>query len=318
MISRQDLSFGFRQRVVIAFFALATLVLALVSIIPAQPPVKEGTEKLKSGRVVRRSQEPKVSCCGGDEGDNKPHTLAGSYYTLKNSFSAKLLLNNKGPSPIEIRPTIFAMSGEEFKPPAITIAGNSYEFINLADWVAAAGPQFLEGSIQLFHRGKDLVIGSQIYLTDGSGRLSFEEKLGEPGNSTSTTLAGVWWLPSPKGAVDLVLSNTTSETVSVSTTVRAEAPKIETTQTLKLLPHETKVLDVKSDLLGRERGAMSAFGAISVEHKGPAGGLIARAMAHEAANGYSLPVQFSDPMGGKSTSLQGVGLRIGTIGRETL
>jgi hypothetical protein len=318
MISRQKSSFGSRRQIVIAFFALATLVLALVSIIPAKPPDQSGTEKLKSGRVVRRSQEPKESCCGGDEGDNKPHLLAGSYYTLKNNFSAKLLLNNKGPSPIEVRPTIFAMSGEEFKPPAVTIDGNTYEFINLVDWVAAAGPQFREGSIQLFHRGKDLVIGSQIYLTDGSGRLSFEEKLGEPGNSSSSMLAGVWWLPSPRGAVDLVLSNTTSETISISARVRAAAPRIETNVTLELLPHETKVLDVKSDLIGRDRGAMSPFGAISVEHKGPAGGLIARAMAHEAATGYSLPIQFSDPLSGKSTSLQGVGLRIGKIGHETL
>jgi hypothetical protein len=138
-----------RQQLLIAFLALATLVLALVSTIPASRPVKARTEVSRSGSrvVVRRSQEPKRSCCGGDEDDNKPHTLAGSYFTLRNHSSAKLLLNNKGPSPVEVRPTIFAMSGEKFEPPAVTVAGNSYVFVNLADWAALAGPQFQEGGL---------------------------------------------------------------------------------------------------------------------------------------------------------------------------
>lgn len=308
------------QLIVIGLLALGIFVLALVSTIPTTEPVKARTEVSRSGSrvVVRRTQEGKQNCCGGDEGDNKPHTLAGSYYTLKNNFSAKLLLNNKGPSPLEVRPTIFTMSGERFEPPAVTVAGNSYVFINLADWAALAGPQFQEGSIQLFHRGKDLVLGSQIYLTDRSGRLSFDEKLGEPANSSSSMAAGVWWLPSPKGTVDLILSNSTNETLSVIATIRAEAPKVENKLTLQISPHETRLLDLKSDLIGKAPGAMSRFGAISVEYNGLPGGLVVRAMAYEAAAGYSLPIQFSDPMNGKSTSLQGAGLRVGRIGREAL
>ncbi|MCA1579695.1 MAG: hypothetical protein LC794_20310 [Acidobacteria bacterium] len=309
-----------RQRILSGFLALVTLVLVLVSTIPASGPVKARTEVSRAGSsaVIRRSQDPKQNCCGGDEGENKPHTLAGSYYTLKNNFSGKLLLNNKGPLPLEIRPTIFAMSGERFEPPAVTVAGNSYVFVNLADWAALAGPPFQEGSIQLFHRGKDLVLGSQIYLTDGSGRLSFEEKLGEPANSSSSMAAGVWWLPSLKGAVDLVLSNSTSETLSVTATVRGEAPKVEKNLMLQLSPHETRIMDLKSELIGKAPSAMSRFGAIAIEYKGLPGGLVVRGMAHEAALGYSLPIPFSDPMGGKSTSLQGAGLRIGRIGREAL
>ena len=322
MNSRHELTSILRSRqpILIAFLALITLVLGLVSTIPASRPVKARTEISRSGSrvVIRRSQQAQETCCGSDEDDNKPHTLAGSYYTLRNHSSAKLLLNNKGPSPVEVRPTIFAMNGEQFEPPTLTVDGNSYVFVNLADWAAVAGPQFQEGSIQLFHRGKDLVIGSQIYLTDKSGRLSFEEKLGEPANSSSAMAAGVWWLPSPKGAVDLVLSNSTGETLSVTATVRAEFPKVETNLTLRLSPHETRMLDLKSDLTGKASGAMSRFGAISVESKGVPGGLVVRAMAYEAAVGYSLPIQFSDPMGGKSTSLQGAGLRVGRIGRDAL
>ncbi len=153
--------------------------------------------------------------------------LAGSYYTLKNNFSAKLLLNNKGPLPIEVQPTFFSMSGDRFEASSVVVDGNTHQFLDLADSVAAAGQQFQEGSVQLFHRGKDLVLGAQIYLTDDRHSLSFEEKLSEPATSTSSGLAGVWWLPSTKGAVDLVISNTTDAAFSVSTKIRGEAPKLE-------------------------------------------------------------------------------------------
>lgn len=80
-------------------------------------------------------------------------------------------------------------------------------FVELSDWVSTAGDQFREGSIQLLHPGKDLVIGAQLHLTDSKHSLSFEEKLTELGKG-SPRLEGVWWLPSPKGTVSLVLSNT--------------------------------------------------------------------------------------------------------------
>jgi hypothetical protein len=74
----------------------------------------------------------------------------------------------------------------------------------------------------------------------------------------------------------------------------------------------------ESDLLGKERGAISSFGAISIAHNGGPGALLARAMAHDASRGYSLPIQFTDPATAKSTNLQGAGLRLGNAGRESL
>jgi hypothetical protein len=159
--------------------------------------------------VALASPTPPVGCCGGEEGNNKPHLLAGSYYTIKSNFSAKLLLNNKGPLPIEVKPTLYSLSGERFAIPPVTVDANAHRFVNLRDWASLAGRQFREGSIQLFHRGKDLVLGTQIYLTDDAQSLSFEEKLTELGKG-SLRSEGVWWLPSPKGEVRLVLSNTTT------------------------------------------------------------------------------------------------------------
>lgn len=265
-------------------------------------------------------QNPVAGCCGGDEGDNKPHLLAGSYYSLNNGFSAKLLLNNKGPLPIEVHPTLFSLSGERFDVPAVTVKGNSHRFEDFGDWAAIAGTQFREGSIQVFHRGKDLVLGVQIYLTGELNSLSFEEKLTELEMPGSSRLEGVWWLPSPKGTVNLVLSNTSDIPLSVSTTIRGEAPKSETSKNANtafyLAPHETKVLDVERDVLRKEQGAMSSFGSISLEHNGGQRALLARGMALNASRGYSLPIQFMDPGAAKSTNLQGAGLRIGKLGKS--
>lgn len=59
---------------------------------------------------------------------------------------------------------------------------------------------------------------------------------------------------------------------------------------MDVAPHETKILDIERDVLGRERSAMSRFGAISIEHNGAPGALLARAMALETSLGYSLPI----------------------------
>ena len=309
-----------RQKFVFSFSLLFTLLLS--SILYADFPRPANAEAETSESIVAaaadRSKNTTAGCCGEEESTNKPHLLAGAYYTINNNFSAKLLLNNKSPLPIEVQPTLFSLSGERFDVPPITVDANAHRFEDFGDWADIAGEQFREGSIQLLHRGKDLVLGTQIYLTDETHSLSFDEKLTELGKPGSSRLEGVWWLPSPRGAVKLVLSNTTNSTLSASTTIRGKSPKREAGTTVDVAPHETKVLDIERDLLGREQGAMSSFGAISVEHNGGPGALLARAMALDASLGYSLPIQFIDPMNAKSFNLQGAGLRIGKAGKEFL
>jgi hypothetical protein len=190
-----------RPKFVFSFSLLFTLLLS--SIFYADFPRLANAEAETSGRMraatTDRSKNGTANCCGGDEGDNKPHLLAGAYYTINHNFSAKLLLNNKGPLPIEVQATLFSLSGERFDAPPVIVEANTHRFEDFDDWAAIAGEQFREGSIQLFHRGRDLVLGAQIYLTDEAHSLSFDEKLTELGKPRSSRLEGVWWLPSPRG-----------------------------------------------------------------------------------------------------------------------
>lgn len=309
-----------RKKFAVCLFLLCTLLLSIILYADFSRLANAGAETSRSlgSATGSRSKNRAGGCCSDDESKNEPHLLAGSFYSVKDNFSAKLLLNNKGPHPIDVQPTLFSLDGERFDGPSITVDPNSHRFEDFKAWVDIAGEKFREGSIQIFHRGEDLVLGTQIYLTEEAHSLSFEEKLTELGKPGSSQLAGVWWLPSPQGAVSLVLSNTTDTMLSVSMTIRGKSPKREADTRVDLAPHETKILDIERDLLGRGQSAMSTFGAISIEHNGAPGALLARAMALETSLGYSLPIQFTDPKTSKSTNLQGAGLRIGKAGKESL
>ncbi len=305
------------SRFAIGLCALAILLIAAVVFYSSALSSVTANAQTESSRT--QAGEP--GCCGGeDEADKKPHLLAGSYYSVKDGMSAKLLLNNKGPKPIEVQPTLFSMSGERFDVPAVIVEPNSHRMMEFGEWVANAGEQFQEGSIQVFHRGKDLVLGAQIYLVDEARSFGFDEKMNEPANAASPKLEGVWWLPSQRsGEVSLVLSNSSDSPLSVTTSIDGDAPKRRVKHNLELLPHETRVMDVQRDLLGNGRpGSMSKYGGISIEHNGAKGAVVARAMAQDLSVGYSLAVQFIDPKAAKSSDLQGAGLRLGEVGGETL
>lgn len=124
-----------------------------------------------------------------------PHTLVGSYYTLETCINAKLLLNNKGPTQLEVRPTLFSANGQELQIAPVYVEPQSARYIDLQEWAAIGGSDFQSGNIKLFHYGKDLVLGAQIYLTDEARSLTFEEKLAEMGKFNSQRLETVWSMP---------------------------------------------------------------------------------------------------------------------------
>ena len=139
------------------------------------------------------AEAPAKLCCGQDI--DQPHFLAASYYKVGNKLTATLMLNNKGPQPVEVRPTLFSLSGVRFEAEPVVVEGESFRNFDLREFGALPGTPFEEGSLQLFHSGPDLVIGAQLYLVDETSSLSFDEKLVEFKTVPSTQLESVWWLP---------------------------------------------------------------------------------------------------------------------------
>ena len=55
---------------------------------------------------------PSPTCCG--QNPDKPHLLAASYYSVANGLAATLMLNNKGPQSIEVKPTLYSLTGNDW------------------------------------------------------------------------------------------------------------------------------------------------------------------------------------------------------------
>lgn len=302
-----------RHRVIAILFALATAASLVYSVVAASVGIRAAVDV-----TVPLQPGQEASCCGGADGEERLHLLAGSYYTFKDGMASKLLLNNKGPHQLEVHPMLFSTGGEELDLPPVTVEGQSFRIINMGEWIAAAEPQFQEGSIRLLHRGRDLVLGAQVFVNDEARSLSFEEKLVEPVTFKSTRLEGLWWLPGTGGEVLLAVSNATGAQVSAVVTVHGERPRRDARTEVTLAPHETRVFDVQRDLTGHGQGSFSRYGGITVTHSGVNGAVLARGFARDADAGYSLAMQFSDPSASKSTKLQGAGLRVGRVGDAAL
>jgi hypothetical protein len=90
----------------------------------------------KGGRIMPppAPQAPPAPCstCGGPE--DKPHTLAASYYSVRDGLTATLLLNNKGPKPLEVKPTLFSLGGQRRELPPVTVQGLSYREIDMREF----------------------------------------------------------------------------------------------------------------------------------------------------------------------------------------
>jgi hypothetical protein len=250
--------------------------------------------------------------------DDTPHDLVGAYYTLENNTGAELMLNNKGGEDLEVRPTIYNAQGQELQLPPVTVPAQSFRFIDLQEWADIGGASYQSGNIKLFHRGRDLVLGAQIYLTDETHSLSFEEKLAELGKFDSHRQESAWHMPGQQAEVKVVLTNARNAALSVTAKLSRDPNVIGDAQIVELAPHETKILDLRQDFVRGRQFAKADVVGLSLTHAGAKDALLARVMIADADKGYSNAAQFSNPAGGKSSEYEGVGFQIESVGGVNL
>ena len=171
---------------------------------------------------------------------NFGHVLPASYYSLRGNLSATLTLNNKGPQPLDVQPTIFSLNGQRLDVPPVTVPGTSFRVIDLRQW-AVPGAGFDEGSLQIVHYGMDMQLGAQVKVIDADHSLIFAEQLMQM-MAMSPRLEGVWWLRSPQSNVRLVLSNTSDSPLTATLSIDGIAPRQTSPLTINLASHETRVL----------------------------------------------------------------------------
>ncbi len=245
-----------------------------------------------------------------------PHTLVGAFYDVQNFPNAKLLLNNKDTVAREVRPTLYSLNGQILEVPPVQVEAQSFRLIDLRELAKIGGDDFRQGNIKLFHTGKDLVLGTQIYLEDAARSLSFEEKLSEIGTYDSRRLEGVWFQPSNQTESKIVLTNTSNQLLNISATLSRRPNILSAPQTFILQPHSTRLINLR-ETFGNTFANSDAVG-ISLTHDGTPSALLARAMIGEITKGYSTVVTFSNPNRARSNELHGAGLRLGSIGGDRL
>lgn len=85
-----------------------------------------------------------------------------------------------------------------------------------------------------------------------------------------------------------------------------------------MLPHQTRVLNLRADFADGQQFANSQAVGISLSHSGVQSALIARAMVADAVRGYSQVVPFLNPRTAKSARLDGAGLHLENVQGERL
>jgi hypothetical protein len=81
----------------------------------------------------------------------------------------------------------------------------------------------------------------------------------------------------------------------------------------QLKPHETELISLPQ---GQTKDA--AAGAVSLNHNGEKGALMAMIHVQDAERGYSESVNFHDPAQGKTNQWHGAGLRLGSVNNDAL
>jgi hypothetical protein len=248
---------------------------------------------------------------------DKPHTLAGTYYSLQDNRKASITLNNKGLVPLEVQATLFSMAGKRLDVPPVTVDATSFRVFDLSEWASPGGPSFQQGSLQLFYRGKDLLLGAQIKIIDPGSSLIFDEQLSEPSLMVSSRLEGLWWRSTPNTQVSIAISNTTDSVQVASLGMDGNGPSLQASKDLSLQPHQTVLIDPTQDL-SDGKTVVSDTGGVSIRYSGKPGSVFARAMIQNPATGFSSAIQFTDPGKAKSSSLHGAGLRLKATADEEM
>jgi len=270
-----------------------------------------------SPREFVRAQEGECSDC--ENGDLADYVMVGTYYQIRD-FKASLILNNKGPEPLPVAITFFSMQGNRLDFPR-ELEGNSAEEINLNDLLGREDSEFQEGSIQINYQypGCQLVLSAGIILTDTAQGLAFDELFTRLDKPKGNRLESLWWVPTRRSRIDLVLSNTSDDPISA--VIKADSsgfPAWQKEASFDFQPRETKRLKVPQRFLIDLRKPHWKAGSLTIEHTGQPGDLVARGYVWDRNIGFSNVMEFSDPLAAEGTELHGTGLRFTTAGGQRL
>jgi len=272
------------------------LVIVAVSIMAILLTILASVAKRSSAHGVNPTTNEQQLCCV--EEPIALRRMIGAYYNAKGDWESKLVFNNQGPNQIVVTPILYSLKGGEFTAPPISIGGESIHELDLNDLVLSAGPQFAEGSYEFTYTGHKLEMSGGLKIMNKKKSLMFDEQMSEPGiKFASPRMEAVYALPYKSAQASLILTNTSERQIVVNGDVDTW-----------LNAHETQIIHLNT----KDEGA----GAVSLNHNGGPGALLAVIHVQESSKGFSATIGFNDPSKGASNQLHGAGLKIGRSGRD--
>jgi len=143
-----------------------------------------------------------------------------------------LTLNNNRAGSLSVTPTLYRLSGDAVKLPAIELKQSESRLIELGDSLRKSGIEGQFGYMDLQYSGRVLELGAQLtlYPIPDKGGLDSPRSLAI--DSKSTERAAVAWLPKESVTV-VALSNVSSQVINVRLSSEADSPQV------VIGPHET-------------------------------------------------------------------------------
>ena len=158
-----------------------------------------------------------------------------------------------------------------------------------------------------------LEVGGGLRIVSAEKSLIFDEQMLEPGMKfPSSRLEAVYAVPFEDSQVSVILTNTTAQPIVVDGDAIFDGANGHHPIQGALGPYQTQVVSLPHGLVKK-----ASAGAVSLNHNGGKGALLAIIHLQGADRGYSETVNFANPSG-KTTERHGAGLRLGSVNNDLL
>ncbi len=212
-----------------------------------------------------------------------------------------------------VTPILHGQNGQTFTAPLFAVGGQSSQEVDLNTLALIAGHQFRSGSFEFSYEGRLLEMGGGLRIVNTEKSLIFDEQMLEPGMKfPSPQLEAVYAVPFEDSLVNVIVTNTTAQPILVNGDAIFAAANGHHPIHGILGPYQTRVVDLPHGLVKK-----ATAGAVSLNHNGAKGALLAMIHLQDADRGYSEAVNFTNP-GGKTAERHGAGLRLGSVNNDAL
>lgn len=247
------------------------------------------------------------------------HSQWAPFYTVGEGFMTMLMLNNGTRAGFSVKVTLYSPEGEPAELPSIHLNAHETKDVDLNEWVAGLGAQYVSGSLRLDYRSTPYALGAMVMMVNERQSLEVDVLARPKWEFKSNRLEAMWWRPARTTEVHYAIQNTAESQVRGKLTLTDSDGHALKSMPLDMAPHQTRIYKLH-ELLD-DAMLSHKVGGISIEHLGSPGDLRAQSFVLRRNIGFSASLQFEDPQAAVDSQLEGAGVLIGdeeTFGRPKL